>query len=299
MLLIDTFDKVHIEVNNQGFIFLKFCLAFILFSLALDIKTEDFKTLLKFPKSVLIGGFSQIILLPAITFLLILLLKPHPSVALGAMLVAACPCGNMSTYISNLAIGFVPLSISITTLSTLLATISTPFNFYLYASHYAPTQRLLQEIHVSFGYLFQSIFFILLLPLALGMLLRYKFPNAVFRYSRGIKILAFLIFIVLLIAAFLTNRKQFIAFLPMVFWFVFVQNWLAFFSGYLLPRIFKLPEDHCRSISIETGIHNSGLGLLLAVTFFPGNGGMALLAAWWGIWHIVSGMSLAAIWRKF
>jgi BASS family bile acid:Na+ symporter len=90
----------------------------------------------------------------------------------------------------------------------------------------------------------------------------------------------------------------FIKYIPLIFGVVFIQNALAFLVGYLFPKFLKIPETHCRSISIETGIHNSGLGLILVMTFFEGNGGMALIAAWWGIWHIIAGMALAFYWNK-
>ncbi|MFN8295966.1 MAG: bile acid:sodium symporter family protein [Chitinophagales bacterium] len=291
-------DQVQINAGNDGLILLKICLAFILFSLAIDIKKEDFKTLYTNPKSVIIGCISQIIVLPLFTFLLILAVKPPASIAMGMMMVAACPCGNMSTYVSYLAKGFIPLSITITAISTLSASITTPFNFYLYASHYTPTQALLQEIHISFWYLLGSILLLLVLPLFSGILLKQYFPVIIEKINKPVKTMALLFFIIFLIGAFIANRNVFIEYLPQIFWVVFLQNTLAFLIGYLFPRLFKLPETHCRSISIETGIHNSGLGLILVMTFFKGNGGMALIAAWWGIWHIIAGISLAYFWNK-
>lgn len=295
----NTFDSIQIHVNSDSMIVLKICLAFILFSLAIDIKKEDFKTLFTNPKSVWIGCCSQIILLPFFTFLLILIAKPPASIALGMMMVAACPCGNMSTYVCYLAKGFIPLSITITAISTLSASITTPFNFYLYASHYTPTKTILQEIHISFWYLLRSIIFLLILPLLVGILSKQYFPAFINKINKPIKILALLFFLAFLVGAFYTNRKLFLQYLPQIFWIVLLQNSLAFLVGYIFPKIFKLPETHCRSISIETGIHNSGLGLILVMTFFEGNGGMALIAAWWGIWHIIAGISIAYFWRYF
>ena len=291
-------DQVQINANSDGLIVLKICLAFILFSLAIDIKKEDFKTLYTNPKSVIIGCLSQIVILPFFTFLLILLIKPSASIAMGMLMVSACPCGNMSTYISYLAKGFIPLSITITTISTLLASVTTPFNFYLYASHYAPANAMLQEIHISFWYLLSSIILLLLLPLISGVLLQEYFPELIKKIGKPIKIMALVFFILFLIGAFVGNRVVFIEYLPQIFGIVFIQNALAFLIGYLFPKVFKLPETHCRSISIETGIHNSGLGLILVMTFFKGNGGMALIAAWWGIWHIIAGMALAFYWSR-
>lgn len=291
-------EQVQINANSDGLIVLKICLAFILFSLAIDIKKEDFKTLYTNPKSVIIGCVSQIFLLPFLTFILVLIIKPPASIAMGMIMVSACPCGNMSTYVSYLAKGFIPLSITITAISTLLASITTPFNFYLYASHYAPANALLQEIHISFWYLLSSIILLLVLPLVAGILLQQYFSALIKKIGKPIKILALVFFVLFLIGAFIGNRVVFIQYLPQIFGVVFIQNTLAFLVGYLFPKLFKIPETHCRSISIETGIHNSGLGLILVMTFFEGNGGMALIAAWWGIWHIIAGMSLAFYWNK-
>ena len=291
--VMQTLDQVQINMGSDGIIILKICLAFILFSLAIDIKKEDFKTLYSNPTSVIIGCISQIIILPFFTFLLILAIKPPASIAMGMMMVAACPCGNMSTYISYLAKGFIPLSITITAISTLSACVTTPFNFYLYASHYGPTKVLLQEIHISFWYLLDSILLLLVLPLLAGILSKEYFPILIQKINKPVKILAMLCCVAFLIGAFIANRKVFITYLPQIFGIVFLQNMLAFLIGYLFPGLFRLPETHCRSISIETGIHNSGLGLILVMTFFKGNGGMALIAAWGGIWHIIAGLSLA------
>jgi len=293
-----TLDTIQINANGDGLIVLKICLAFILFSLAIDIKKEDFKTLYTNPKSVLIGCFSQIFLLPFLTFVLVLIIKPPASIAMGMIMVSACPCGNMSTYISYIAKGFIPLSITITAISTLLASVTTPFNFYFYASHYAPANNMLEEIHISFWYLLTSIILLLILPLVTGISLQQIFPNTIKKINKPIKTIALLFFILFLVGAFIGNRVVFINYLPQIFGVVFIQNALAFLVGYYFPKLFKIPESHCRSISIETGIHNSGLGLILVMSFFKGNGGMALIAAWWGIWHIISGMALAYFWQR-
>ncbi|MBP6660998.1 MAG: bile acid:sodium symporter family protein [Chitinophagales bacterium] len=291
-------DQVQINASGDGLIVLKICLAFILFSLAIDIKKEDFITLYSNPKSVIVGCISQIIILPLFTFILVLLLKPSASIALGMLLVAACPCGNMSTYMSYLAKGFIPLSITITAISTLSASFTTPFNFYFYASHYEPAKVLLQEIHLSFFYLLSSIFLLLVLPLITGIALKAYFPRFIDKINKPVKISALLFFIALLMGAFITNRNVFYEHLPEIFGIICLQNFLAFIIGYFFSKLFKLPETHCRSISIETGIHNSGLGLILVMTFFNGNGGMALIAAWWGIWHIVTGGLFSLYWNK-
>lgn len=294
----NSIDNIQIETHGDSLIILKICLVFILFSLAIDIKKEDFKILFTNPKSVLIGSISQIILLPLCTFLLILVLKPSASIAMGMLMVAACPCGNMSTYVSYLAKGFVPLSITITAISTLSAAVTTPFNFYFYTSHYEPAKALLQEIHISFWYLLGSIVVLLLLPLLAGISLKKYYPEIVNKINKPVKTMALLFFLAFLVGAFIANKALFLQNLSSIFWIVLIQNSIAFLIGYLFPKLFRLPESHCRSISIETGIHNSGLGLILVLAFFKGNGAMALIAAWWGIWHIIAGMAIAWYWNK-
>lgn len=290
-------DAAQINASEGNMLILQVCLAFILFSLAIDIKKDDFKTLLTNPKAVLIGCVSQMVLLPLATFLLVLIWKPAPSIALGLILVAACPCGNMSTYISYLAKGFIPLSITITTISTLSASFTTPFSFYLYASNYGPAQAILQSIQIDFWELLRSVALILFLPLLVGIAARHYIPVVIDKINKPVKVLALLLFLAFLAGAFITNRAVFFEYLPAIFGVVFVQNALAFGIGYYFAKLFKLPEDQSRSVSVETGIHNSGLGLILVMTFFKGNGGMAIIAAWWGIWHIVAGVALAQFWK--
>jgi BASS family bile acid:Na+ symporter len=79
---------------------------------------------------------------------------------------------------------------------------------------------------------------------------------------------------------------------------VFLHNFLALVGGYSWGKLFKLPPADCRSLAIETGIQNSGLGLLLIFSFFDSLGGMALISAWWGIWHIIAGFAVTAYWTK-
>ena len=129
--------------------------------------------------------------------------------------------------------------------------------------------------------------------LLVGIAARHYFPEFIGKLNKPVKALALLMFLAFLVGAFVTNRAVFFEYLPAIFGVVFVQNALAFGIGYYFAKLFKLPEDQSRSISIETGIHNSGLGLILVMTFFKGNGGMAIIAAWWGIWHIVAGVALA------
>ena len=106
------------------------------------------------------------------------------------------------------------------------------------------------------------------------------------------------IFAGIVILAFTANFDLFISKIYLVLFIVFIHNAVALTSGYQMGAIFKLPLQDRRTLAIETGIQNSGLGLILIFTFFDGLGGMALVAAWWGIWHILAGLSLSFYWNK-
>lgn len=290
-------DTVHINFDSQTLWVLNFALAFVMFGIALEISLSDFKELFKNPKPVLVGVFSQFIALPAITFLLVLLIQPTPSIALGMFMVAACPGGNISNFISYLSGGNTALSVSLTAIATLLAVVMTPFNLQFWGSLYEPTAGILNEVAISPLEMIQLVALLLGVPLVLGMWVNYLKPELARQMAKVLKVVSLLFFIVLVLLALYNNREIFMDYIFYVFWIVLLHNLLAFTTGFSLGKLFKLSKENIRSITVETGIQNSGLGLLLIFTFFDGLGGMALLAAFWGIWHLVSGLLLAGYWN--
>lgn len=289
-------DNIHINYNGEALWTMNVVLAFVMFGIALEISVDDFKQLLSKPKPVLVGVFSQFLVLPALTFLLVLLIEPYPSIALGMFMVAACPGGNISNFISHLAGGNTALSVCLTAIATLLAVVMTPLNLQLWGSFYAPTAAILQEVAISPWQMVKLVALLLGVPLVLGMFVNYWKPRLAFKMAKALKIVSLLFFIALVFLALYNNREVFLDYVFYVFWLVLIHNLLAFFTGFSLGKVFGLSSANTKSITIETGIQNSGLGLLLIFTFFEGLGGMALLAAFWGIWHIVSGLVLAMFW---
>lgn len=269
-----------------------------MFGIALEISIVDFKQLLKKPKPILVGVFSQFLVLPAITFLLVLLLKPSPSIALGMFMVAACPGGNISNFISHLAKGNTALSVSLTAIATLLAIVMTPLNLQFWGSMYEPTAGILNKIAISPFEMIKLVALLLGLPLLLGMWVNHQKPRVAQRLAKNLKMGSLLFFIALVCLALNNNWDVFSEYISYVFWIVLLHNLVAFVTGFSLGKFFKLATNDVKSITIETGIQNSGLGLLLIFTFFDGLGGMALLAAFWGIWHLISGLVLAGFWRN-
>lgn len=292
-------DAIRLNFNPESLHVLNWILAFIMFGVALELKAADFIRLKDQPKASVVGIAAQFVLLPALTFLLIVVLRPHPSLALGMMLVAACPGGNISNFLTHLARGNTALSVSLTAFGTVLAIVSTPVNLNLWAGLYAPTSGLLHNISLDAWNMIETIVTLAGIPLVLGMLVNHYFPRVAAWISKGVKPISIVIFLGFVGIAFSNNYEHFTAHISKVVVLVLVHNAVALATGYFAARWAGLPVADQRTISIETGIQNSGLGLILIFRFFDGMGGMALVAAWWGIWHIVSGLTLALLWARF
>ncbi|MGF2615994.1 bile acid:sodium symporter family protein [Rossellomorea vietnamensis] len=291
-------DQIQLNFSPASLNILNIVIGFIMFGVALDLKLSDFKRSFSTPKPILIGLTGQFLLLPAFTFLLVSLVNPLPSIALGLFMVAACPGGNLSNFITYLAKGNTPLSISMSAVSTVIAIFMTPVNVMFWGSLYPGTESLIRSFTISPADMLFTIFLMLGLPLAAGMLIRYKYPVFAVKVNKVMKYFSIAFFILFLLAALVSNFTYFVEFVGMVVLVVFLQNLIAILSGYFTARLFKLPEGDRRAIAIEVGIQNSGLGLVLIFNFFDGLGGMAIVAAWWGVWHLVSGLSIAAFWSR-
>ena len=291
-------DSVKIHFDNSSLWVLNIALAIVMFGVALGISVEDFKRLFKEPKLVLIGVLSQFILLPFFTYLLILLIKPQPSIALGMIMVAACPGGNISNFMTHLAKGNTALSVSLTAFATFLAMFMTPFNFEFYGNLYGPTSEILKNVRVEPIELVKLVLLILGLPLLLGMWVRMKNEYLAQKLSKILRPFSIILFIAIVIIAFTNNLDVFNNYIHHVLVLGISHNILAILLGYLVAKSFGLSLINQKTLAIETGIQNSGLGLLLIFTFFSNLGGMAIMAAFWGIWHIISGLLLALIWSK-
>ncbi|TXG38900.1 bile acid:sodium symporter family protein [Seonamhaeicola maritimus] len=291
-------DSVKINFDTNGLWVLNIALAVVMFGVALGITLNDFKNLIRQPKLVLVGILSQFILLPLLTFLVVLLIKPQPSIALGMMMVAACPGGNISNFMTHLAKGNTALSISLTAFATFFAIFMTPFNFQFYGSLYEPTAQLLKEVELSPFELVKLVTLILGIPLVFGMVVRNYNEKLALKLSKILRPLSIIIFAAIVVIAFSNNLDVFNAYIHHVLLLGISHNIVAITLGFLVASLFGLSFKNKKTIAIETGIQNSGLGLLLIFTFFNGLGGMAILAAFWGIWHIISGLLLAFYWSN-
>ena len=291
-------DEINLNFNEAGLLVLNITLAFIMFGVALGLKVDNFKEVVFNPKSAVIGIFSQFVLMPAMTFLLILAIQPSASVAMGMILVAACPGGNISNFITSLAKGNVELSVSLTGIADLSAIVMTPFNFAFWAGMYSVTSEMAIPISIDLYEMFKTMIVLLAIPITIGMLFAYKLPKITKVIIKPIKFLSILIFLGYIVGALALNFDYFIEYIHLIVLIVLIHNALAFATGFAMSKIFRLSERNTRTITIETGIQNSGLGLVLIFNpnLFNGLGGMAFIAAWWGLWHIVSGMAIGFFW---
>ncbi len=287
-------DGVMLNFSPASLTLLNAILGVVMFSIALDLRAADFRALSRAPKSLFVGLFSQFVVLPVATFLMILAVQPRPSIALGLILVAACPGGNISNFITHRAGGNTALSVSMTAIATIAALVFTPLNCALWGNLYAPTREILKVIAIDPATV-AGVLAMLVVPLFFGIVLNTRYPAATARIRRPMQWLSMAIFVLFVVLALAANWTFFLGYAGAVALLVILHNSIALCGGYLTATLAGVSVYDRRAITIETGIQNSGLGLILIFAFFNGLGGMAVVAAFWGIWHAVSGLALASV----
>jgi len=298
-------DQIAVTLNAGGMNTINIVLAFVMFGVALGIKPQIFVDVFKKPKSVLLGMTCQLILLPAFTYLLALAMGSwiSPMMGLGMILVASCPGGNISNFMSSLSKANIELSVSLTAISTALAVLLTPANFFIWGNLYLHTSNVASEVPtlvIPLWDVFKTIFILLGIPLTLGILCARFFPKFSEKLKKPFQWASILFFIAMVVLSFAGNLEAFLKCVKYIFIVVLIHNLLALCIGFGMGTAFKVPEKDRRTLTIETGIQNSGLGLVLLLgtsifAGFPPHGGMLVITAWWGIWHIISGLTVSTV----
>lgn len=291
-------DLVRLNFSPQTLFALNVVLGLVMFGVSLELRPADFRAALATPKALVIGLLGHHLVFPAITYGLVLAVQPRPSIALGMILVSACPAGNISNFLTHYARGNTALSVSISTLSTLAAIVMTPLNVAFWGGLYAPAQPILRAVAVNPLEMFLHVLMLLGVPLAIGLWVSRRWPRFTARAVKPFKVFSLVFFAGFVIAALAANWQHFLNYVGLVIGVVFLHNALALATGYGLAYATDLPERDRRAVSIECGIQNSGLGLILVFNFYDGLGGMAVVTAWWGIWHLVAGLTLATWWSR-
>lgn len=262
-------------------------LGIIMFGMGMTLSLNDFKEVFKHPKKVAIGVIGQFTIMPLVAFGLAIGLKLPPEVAAGVILVGCCPGGTSSNVMTFLARGNVALSVAITSVTTLLAPFVTPALILLLASKWLP---------VSAGDMFISIVKIVLIPIILGLVVKMLFRKQVEKSVKALPLVS-VIAIVAIVAAVVSGNQQKIAETGLLILLVVIlHNSIGYLLGYWFARLLKLDYADQKSVSIEVGMQNSGLGATLAATHFSPLA--AVPSAIFSVWHNISGSLLATWWSK-
>lgn len=291
-------DAVLIQIDSTGQTILGLVLALIMFGVALDLRLSDFADVLRRPLAPLTGLVAQTLLLPAMTWAMTMIIQPQPSVALGMIIVGACPGGNLSNLITHMGRGNTALSVCMTGLSSVVAIVATPLNILLWASLNPATAALLRQVNIEAGPFLAQTILILGVPMVLGMALAHWAPRLASRLRRPFQILSWLVLILFIVATTIANGRYLLTFLADIIPLVVLHNAAALALGWLAAKAIRMNTPDTRAVTIEIGMQNSGLGLALILNQFDALGGAALIAAGWGIWHIVSGVLLATLWKR-
>lgn len=290
-------DQVTIVLDPSAQALLALAIMTMMFAIALSLKGEHFAFLRTAPGEFWGGLAAQIIGLPAMTLAIAALINASPSIALGMIVVAACPGGNVSNFMTYAARGDTAYSVSLTAGSSVIAAIWTPAAILFWSGLYAPTADLLETIDFNRTSFVAQTTLLLAGPLAAGMIVAHFFPALAARIRGplgwvGAAILAYVIVTGLLgYWQFLRDGWMLIAF-PVI-----AHNAAAFALGAGAGRLITANPARRRSLTFEVGIQNAGLAVVLLLGQLQGLGGAAAIAAVWGIWHFVSGSAMIAFFR--
>jgi BASS family bile acid:Na+ symporter len=289
----EALDRLRIVLDPLGQAGVALALMLVMFGVALGLRVKDFRILVAEP-SLYIGGIvAQVILLPLVTFVLINLISPPPSIALGMIVVACCPGGSMSNLLTYLSRGDIAVSVALTATSSMLAALLTPASTLFWAQAYDPTARLLASLEVSPLLFIGQTTLLLAIPLAAGMVLAAKAPNVAKRLQKRTTVVGAAILgatIVYGIIYFYPVLWPAVGLLGSV---TVMHNAAAFATGAVAGLLLSKQSSVRRALTFEVGIQNSGLALIILLSQLKGVGGAAAIAAVWGVWHLMAGGLLA------
>ena len=264
-------------------------LGIIMFGMGLTLRTEDFKVVFSQPKDVIIGCLAQFTVMPLLAFALTRIFKLEPALAIGVILVGCCPGGTASNVITYLAKGDLALSVGMTAVSTILAPVLTPLLVWLLAG---------ETVDVDVVGMLLSILWVVILPIALGLLVKRFWPRTTERatgYLPALSTLAICLIVLIVIAA---NAHKLLDGGWIILLVVALHNICGFGIGYLIGAILHLLPAKRRAISIEVGMQNSGLASSLATLHFAAYPLATIPGALFSVWHNISGAVIAKIYSR-
>ncbi|MFP1603461.1 bile acid:sodium symporter family protein [Microbacterium sp. 2216-1] len=292
------FDDLVLNFTPGTLLILNVVLGLIMFGIALDTAPKDFRVVARHPKPFVIAILAQLLVLPAVTFGLTLILPVSASMALGMIVVACCPPGNISQVLTHRSGGNVALSVSMTAVGNLLYIIAMPISIAFWGSLHPTGRDLLRTVALDPWRMLLEIVLIIGLPFALGLLLRAALPGFARRVQPFVRWFSLIALLGFIIGALAGNWAIFVSVIGTVLIVVAVHDAVALAIGYGTAVVGGLGSRERKAMTFEVGIRNAGLGLGLIFAFFGGLGGMAVVAGWWGIWDIIAGLLVAGLWAR-
>ena len=291
-------NSFQLDLGQPAEIGMMLILSLMMFSVALGLRVEHFNFFRTKPKIYFAGVIAQIIGLPLLTLGLCYLLNPLPAVALGMILIACCPGGNVSNLLVVLARGNAALSVSLTATSSFAAAFITPVAILFWSSLYSPTDNLLNEIAFdAYSFLLQTSL-ILIVPLIGGMLLAVVQPSLANKLRYPLVLIASAGLLLIVVGALVKYFDQFLTIGFSLLGIVVLHNACSFLLGFITARVIDADQASTRSLTFEVGIQNAGLGIVILLTQLSNLGGAAVIAGLWGTWHIVAGLILVGWFRR-
>ena len=264
-------------------------LGVIMFGMGLTLKAEDFRVVFSRPRDVLIGCLAQFTVMPLLAFALTRIFSLDDALAVGVILVGCCPGGTASNVITYLAKGDLALSVGMTATSTLLAPVLTPLLVWLFAG---------ETVDVNVWGMLLSILWVVILPIALGLLVQRLWPKATDRatsYLPALSSIAICLIVMIVIAA---NAHKLLSGGLIIVLVVILHNVCGLAIGYLIGYILKLTPAKRRAISVEVGMQNSGLASSLATLHFAAYPMATIPGAIFSVWHNISGAIVARLYGR-
>ena len=291
-------DQLQLELPEAFQLGVKIVVGVFLFGIALDTRIADFRDVARRPLAIGVGLISMFVVMPALTVLLTLALDVRGSVAIGMILVVCCPAGNFSNLLTYRARGDVALSISMTTASNVVAIVLTPLAVAFWCSLNPAADDLLRDVSIDAWGMAAEVALLIGLPFAAGLLVAWLRPGIAARARKVVEPAALGLLLLIIVAGLAGQAGRYAEYVVAVAVAVVLQNTLSLLVGYGTGRGLRLPAPGTRAMTFEIGVRNTGLALVLALGFFDDLGGVALIAALWGLWDVIAGLAVATWWRR-
>lgn len=275
------------QANILTEVFLPIALGVIMLGMGLSLTTGDFKRIALYPKATFVGLFAQLVLLPASAFLVLQVINVPPELAVGVMLLAVCPGGPTSNLLSNLARADIALSITLTAICSVITVFTIPYLINLSMEYFMGEGKYV-ELPVAQTML--QILVITIIPVSLGMLIRWKSPALAERSEKPVKIASAVFITLIILGAIFKEKDNLAGYFIQVGVVTFLINVIILVAGYYIAQMFRLPHRQRATVSIESGIQNGTLAITIATSaFLLNNSEMSIPAAVYSIIMFITG----------